>query len=226
VSESLESDLFAQIPEDLHERASALLPRRIQRCLDLLDGRVSGLCVAAEAVYRRHNVSAILRSAEAFGLHEAHLICNDFEPSHGAAKGAERWLDLNFHDKTEDWVAQMRERGIRVYVADLADEAFTPETVPVDEPLAVLFGGELAGVSEEAKSLADGVICMPMRGVTQSLNVSVAAAVVLNRLAERRRQEPGCIGIHGEQRAAFVRNFIEREFARRPSQQSKRLKRG
>jgi tRNA (guanosine-2'-O-)-methyltransferase len=86
----------------------------------------------------------------------------------------------------------------------------------------VLFGGELAGVSTTARNLADGVISVPMVGVTQSLNVSVAAAVVLNRLAQRRRQIPGCIGIQGDRRADFVREFIEREYARKPAQQGRR----
>jgi len=215
-------DLFAQIPPDLHEKAGTIMPRRIWRCLDLLDQRLDGLVVAAEAVCRRHNVSAILRSAEAFGLHEAHLISNDFVPSLGAAKGAERWLDLKFHETTEGWVQIMRSRGHKIYVADLSEDAFTPESVPVDKPLAVLFGGELAGVSTTARNLADGVISVPMVGVTQSLNVSVAAAVVLNRLAQRRRQIPGCIGIQGDRRADFVREFIEREYARKPAQQGRR----
>jgi tRNA (guanosine-2'-O-)-methyltransferase len=220
--DSHDPDLLSQIPADLHEMASTILPRRIWRCLDLLDQRLDGLVVAAEAVYRRHNVSAILRSAEAFGLHEAHLICNDFEPSLGAAKGAERWLSLRFHETTQLWADEMRERGHRIYVADLAEDALTPETVPVDSPLAVLFGGELAGVSETARSLADGVIHVPMVGVTQSLNVSVAAAVVLHRIAQRRRQVPGTIGIRGEPREAYIRDFIQREYARKPSLQAKR----
>ena len=210
-------DLLSQIPDDLHQKAESVLPRRIQRCLDLLDVRVDGLVVAAEAVYRRHNVSAILRSAEAFGLHEAHLITNAFRPSFGAAKGGERWMDLRFHDRTEDWVDEMRERGHAIYVADLDDDAFSPEEVPVDKPLAVLFGGELAGVSQEARALSDGVVSVPMVGVTQSLNVSVAAAVILNRLSERRRALSGTTGIQGPRREAYVRDFIEREWARRRS---------
>ena len=210
-------DLLDAIPQDLHDKAASVLPRRIQRCLELLDVRVDGLVVASEAVYRRHNVSAILRSAEAFGLHEAHLITNAFQPSFGASKGGERWMELHFHESTSQWAAQMRSRGHAIYVADLAEEAFTPDTLPVDQPLAVLFGGELAGVSEEARELADGVVSVPMVGVTQSLNVSVAAAVVLNRLATRRGEVPGAKGIEGERREAYLRAFIEREWARKKS---------
>ncbi len=210
-------DLLDQIPADMHDKAASVLPRRIARCLELLDVRVDGLVVAAEAVYRRHNVSAILRSAEAFGVHEAHLITNDFQPSLGAAKGGERWLDLHFQETTEAWALEMKSRGHAIYVADLSEEAYCPETLPVDQPLAILFGGELAGVSEVAHAHADGVVCVPMVGVTQSLNVSVAAAVTLNRLTQRRRDLPGTCGIHGQRREDFVRRFIEREWARKKS---------
>lgn len=210
-------DLLDHIPADVHEKAASVLPRRIARCLEVLDARVHGIAVAAEAVYRRHNVSAILRSAEAFGIHEAHLITNDFHPSLGAAKGGERWLDLRFQESTEVWANEMKERGHAIYVADLSEDAYTPETVPVDRPLSILFGGELAGVSEVAHAHADGVVCVPMVGVTQSLNVSVAAAVTLNRVAERRRALPGTCGIQGQAREDFVRRFVEREWARRKS---------
>ena len=208
-------DLLPLIPSDLHEKAASVLPRRIERCLELLDTRIEGVVVAAEAVYRRHNVSAILRSAEAFGLHEAHLITNDFQPSLGAAKGGERWLDMHYQERTEDWAEEMKARGHAIYVADLATDAYCPETLPVEKPLAILFGGELAGVSEVAHSYADGVVCVPMMGVTQSLNVSVAAAVVLNRVATRRREVVGARGIHGQRREEFLRTFIEREWARK-----------
>ena len=208
-------DLLPLIPSDLHEKAESVLPRRIERCLELLDARVDGVVVAAEAVYRRHNVSAILRSAEAFGLHEAHLITNDFQPSLGAAKGGERWLDMHYQERMEDWAEEMKARGHAIYVADLAIDAYCPETLPVDKPLAILFGGELAGVSDVAHSYADGVVCVPMMGVTQSLNVSVAAAVVLNRVATRRREVVGAKGIHGQRREQFLRTFIEREWARK-----------
>ena len=86
--EGLKQELLEALPVDLHEMAASIYPRRIQRCLTLLDQRVDGVIVAAESIYRRHNVSAILRSAEAFGVHEAHLICNAFTPVAGVAAWA------------------------------------------------------------------------------------------------------------------------------------------
>ena len=207
--------LLSRIPADLHELAGEVSPERLQRCLDLLDGRLNGIIIAAESVHRRHNVSAILRSAEAFGVHEAHLIAHKFKASKGAARGSERWLDLQLFPDTISWASAVKSRGFKIFVADLSDDAVSPEELPVDSPIAVLFGGELAGVSEEAKEIADGVVTIPMRGVTQSLNVSVAAAVVTWSIAQRRREVDGSQGVEDHLRAPFVRRFLEREVARR-----------
>ena len=208
-------DLDSRIPEELRELARKSKPRRVRLCLDLLDRRLKGITVIGEAIHRRHNVSAILRSAEAFGIHEAHLVTNDFKPSVGAAKGAERWLELVFHDTTADCFAALRERGHRIWIGDLGEGAVPPSEVPVDRPIALLFGSELSGVSPEAREAADGIVQVPMRGVTQSLNVSVAAALTLHTVCERRRAQPGAVGIEGEARTRFRRRFLERERSRR-----------
>ena len=78
----------------------------------------------------------------------------------------------------------------------------------------------LMGVSEEARGLADGVIMIPMRGLTQSLNVSAAASVILHRLSTRRSSVPGAIGIGGEARERFLRRTLEREHDRRVAEQA------
>lgn len=213
------TDLLERLPPSLRELAASLPPRRTKLALDLLDRRLNGVAVVAEAVHRRHNLSAILRSAEAFGMHEAHLVTHRFVPSKGAAKGAERWLELALHDDTPSLVAHLKARGVRLYVADLAEGAYAPWELPVDQPLAVLFGTELSGVSEEARAAADGVVTIPMMGVTQSLNVSAAAAVTLSHVCARRRLVPGAIGITGPEREVFLRRFLERERSRRRSMQ-------
>ncbi|MCP4807088.1 MAG: RNA methyltransferase [Proteobacteria bacterium] len=204
-----------RVPPDLHELAAEAKDRRVKLCLDLLERRLNGVTVVAEAVHRRHNISAILRSAEAFGMHEAHLVAEHWRPSVGAAKGAERWLDLEFHESIDSCFAQLRERGHVIYVADLDEHAIPPEELPVDQPIAVLFGSELGGVSPRARELADGVVTVPMHGVTQSLNVSVAAALTLYALCERRRQVPGAVGLDEATKHAFLKRFLLREKKRK-----------
>ncbi len=188
----------------------ALRQARIETALK---ERLGSVVTVLEAIYRRHNASAIIRSCESFGLHEVHLVTGRFRSSKGASRSAERWLDLRRHSSIETCVAELRERGFKIYVADLAETAYTPDTVPVDGPVAVIFGSELVGISDEARALADGAIQVPMRGLTESLNVSAAATCTLYRLAERRREVVGGGDLSDEMQAAFLNEWIAREAA-------------
>ncbi len=191
-------------------------PDRIERLRDALDRRLGSVVTIAEAVRRRHNASAILRSCECFGVHEVHLVTGPFRPSKGATRGAERWLEIQRHRTVTPCIEGLKARGFRVYVADLTDDAHTPETLPVDQPVAVLFGSEFTGVTDEARAAADGAVCVPMRGLTESLNVSVAAACLLQRVTERRRQAIGRAGdLEQARKDTALAEWLEREeFAR------------
>ncbi len=160
---------------------------RAERVLATLDNRLGSVAVVAEAVRRRHNVSAILRTCEAFGIHEVHLVTQGFRPVPGASRSSERWVDTRIQPTTAASLDDLKARGFRIYVADFLPGAYTPETVPVDQPLALVFGSEVRGVSAEARERADGAVLIPMRGLTQSLNVSVSAAILIRTVAERRR---------------------------------------
>ena len=181
----------------------------------VLDRRIQSVVVVVEAVRRRHNTSAILRTAEAFGLHEVHLVTGGFHPSRGAARGAERWLDLHRHDTTRGCLEALKARGFQVWVADPTDEAVLPAQIPVDGPVALLFGSELVGVSDEARALADGTVALPMRGLTASLNVSSAAACLILDVAERRRAVVGGGDLDEDRKAASRTRWDEREEASR-----------
>ncbi len=182
---------------------------RVARISAALDRRVGGVVAVCEAVRRRHNVSAILRSCEAFGVHEVHLVTQGFRPAPGAARGAERWVYRRRFDHVADSVADLRARGFRIFVADLAEPSYTPETVPVDQPLALVFGSEVRGVSDTARSLADGTLRVPMVGLTESLNVSVSAAIALRAVAERRRAVGG--GLDEAEKARFLAEWLASE---------------
>lgn len=204
-------ELLDRVPEVLREPAVKVRARRLRIALDALDNRLPGLVVVCEAIERRHNVSAILRTAEAVGVHEVHLVTNTYKPSKGAAKGAERWLVRRLFETTEQSVADLKARGFRVYVADMDERSVPPEEVPVDAPVALLFGTELTGVTAEAKALADGVVSIPMQGVMQSLNVSVAAAISLYSVGRRMRAAGAPVGIEGPERERWLREWLRRE---------------
>lgn len=194
-------------------------PARQARVEQALGARLGSVVAVCEAVRRRHNVSAILRSCEAFGIHEVHLITGradggGFVPATSAARGAERWVERRVFADIGASVADLRSRGFRILLADWQEGAFDPDTAPVDRPVAVVFGSELRGVSDEARALADGVVCVPMRGLTTSLNVSVSAALILRGLAERRRALVGA-DLDAARREAFYQAILAAEEAER-----------
>src|SRR4051812_6547465 len=186
-------------------------PERMSRVDAALARRLGSVVAVAESVRRRHNVSAILRTCEAFGIHEVHLITAGFQVSPGAARGAERWVARRRFDTTSASIADLRARGFRIYVADLLPGAFTPETVPVDRPLAIVFGSEVRGVSPEARGEADGAVRIPMLGLTHSLNVSVSAAILLRAVSERRRAFVGGGDLDLSVHKAFYDAWVEAE---------------
>ncbi len=193
-------------------------PARRARVEAALAQRLESVVVVAEAIYRRHNTSAILRSAEAFGVHEVHLVTDAFRAARGAARGAERWVDVHVASDIDACLDALVARGFRIVVADLAPDAHSPDTLPVDAPLAIVFGAELSGVSPAAKARADAAVMVPMRGMTESLNVSAAAAVVLHRVTERRRARVGPGDLAPARRDAFLAAWEAEERAARAGQ--------
>jgi tRNA (guanosine-2'-O-)-methyltransferase len=185
-------------------------PGRIARVEAALAARLGSVVAVAESVRRRHNASAILRTCEAFGVHEVHLVTAGFKASPGAARGAERWVRRRRFDTTTASLTELKARGFRIYVADLLPGALTPETVPVDGPVALVFGSEVRGVSDEARGLADGAVMIPMYGLTGSLNVSVSAAILLRTITERRRALVGA-DLSEEERTAFLDRWLASE---------------
>lgn len=178
---------------------------------EVLSRRLGWVSCALEAVHHRHNVSAILRTCDALGVHGVHLVEGDrFRPSKGATRGAERWLDLHRHSSATDAIAALQAEGRRVYVADLADDSVAPVDVPLDAPVCLWFGAEHAGVSAEATAAADGVVTLPMHGFAQSLNVSVACALVLQQVADRARALPGTL-LDETVQAETLARWVDRE---------------
>jgi len=184
--------------------------QRRQKLRSALDKRIDSLTIVLESLYLRHNLSAVLRTAEAFGIQDVHLVSGGRPVEHGVARGAEKWVTLHTHESIESCLSELRQSGFSIYIADLTDDAYTPETLPVESRIAILFGSELAGVSDRAKSLSDGAIIVPMVGLTQSLNVSVAAACILSRLSQRRRHIVGEGDLSDDKKERLLSKWIQR----------------
>lgn len=173
--------LEPMLTEERRRRISSVIATRSNAVIPVLDGLIDP-----------HNVAAVMRSAEAFGVQSVHLIRSllPFTASQRVAQGTQRWVDVVEHVSAEACVRSLHVRGYRVYVAAM-DGEITPEALAREPRVAVVFGNEHEGVSPELRKLADGAYTIPMRGFVQSLNVSVAAALTMFAAT---RDRPGDLG--------------------------------
>jgi tRNA (guanosine-2'-O-)-methyltransferase len=156
--------------------------RRAEKLRRVLALRQPDLTVVLENIHDPHNVSAILRSCDAVGVLRVELLYNiEKFPRIGkkSSSSANKWLDCRRHTTVTDCYARLREEGFRVYATRLGVQAASLYDLDLSRPSALVFGNEHRGVSAEAAELADGSFHIPMVGMIQSLNVSVAAAVSL-----------------------------------------------
>lgn len=188
------------------------MSERIEKMKKVLAHRLESVTLVAEATHLRHNLSAIIRTAESFGLSDVHLISNESKKISGAAKGAEKWVIMNTYKDTKQCLDLLIRRGYTIWIADLQDDVKTPETLPIEGKVAIVMGTELSGVSDIAKEMADGAVIIPMYGLSQSLNVSVASACLLQRLSTRKREFLGQDGdMSLERQSELLAQWIERD---------------
>ncbi|RMH15481.1 MAG: tRNA (guanosine(18)-2'-O)-methyltransferase TrmH [Gemmatimonadetes bacterium] len=163
-------------------------PERFRRLRTTLARRQPDLTVLMEHVHKAHNLSAILRNADAVGVFEAHAVPTDggLDISFHTSAGTAKWVPVRRHADTGAALTHLRERGFRVLAAHPGVGARDYRDVDYTEPVAVMVGAELHGLSAEALAGADERIVIPMRGMVQSLNVSVATALVLFEAARQR----------------------------------------
>ncbi|HEY1555660.1 MAG TPA: RNA methyltransferase [Kofleriaceae bacterium] len=186
--------------------APLLSAERIARIDAVLAARLESVAIAVEDTYDPHNAAATIRTAEALGLQDLHVIeaAHKFAVADGVTRGAHRWLELHRWPSAEQAAAALRARGFRV-LATRPDAEHGLDDVEVATPLVVLFGNEHAGVSAQALAACDGAIAVPMFGFTESFNLSVTVALVASRLAERRRAHLGARGDLSADRLAHLR---------------------
>ncbi len=164
--------------------------RRRQRLHSVLERRHDDLVVVLENVHDPHNASAILRSCDAFGVGRVALVYTNQvfpEISSGVAAQVDKWLQIDRFETTESCVSALHDQGLQVYATQMTENAQDYLSVDFTTPAAIVLGNEHAGCSPEMVALADAAIIIPMVGFVQSLNVSVAAAVLLAEIARQRR---------------------------------------
>ncbi len=173
---------------------SSITVERAAKLRAVLERRQSTLTVVFENVHDPHNVSAVLRSCDAVGVLEAHGVYTGFQefPELGrkSSASARKWVDLHLHENVASCFSALRSRGFKIYTTHMSSDAVSLYDLDLTQPVALVFGNEHSGVSQEARALADGNFLVPQMGVVQSLNISVACAVSLYE-ALRQRQHAG-----------------------------------
>lgn len=168
-------------------------PRRYARMLTTLARRQPDLTVVLENIHDSFNLSAVLRTCDAVGVGTVHLVYSGEKRPHispGVAGSTQRWLSLYRRRSVEEVYAALRSKGLRIYATGLAEGALLPQEVDLTQPSAIVLGNENRGLSPAALALADAIVYIPMRGMAQSVNVTVAAAMLLYE-AQRQRATAG-----------------------------------
>jgi len=169
--------------------------RRKGRLVEVLDERTNHLTVVLEDVYQSHNFSAVLRSADIFGIQNIHFIenRNKYKISEDVSMGSTQWLTLNryqkFENNTRECITQLKNKGYRIVATSLNERSVTLDQLNVDKPIALIFGTELTGISEDVQDMADEFVYLPMFGFTESFNISVCAALCMHELSTKIRAQ-------------------------------------
>jgi tRNA (guanosine-2'-O-)-methyltransferase len=157
-----------------------VLPERRERIWKAVAGRTRSVVCVIEGLTDPHNASAILRTCDGLGVHEVHAIEANahVQMTTRVTKGAEKWMDLRRHHNPESCARALADRGYALYVADMRATT-TLEQIAGQPKIALAFGNEHAGISQALRAVANGAFSIPMQGMVESFNVSVAAAIAL-----------------------------------------------
>lgn len=163
---------------------------RKQRFIQVLEQRTKYLTLAVEDVFQLHNTSALVRSCEAFGIQEAHIIEDRFGKrlDKNIAMGAQQWVDVHRYKNAKDCIHSLRNQGYHIIATSPHRNSCFLNEFNLAHKSALFFGTEKDGLSTTVIDLADGFLKIPMAGFTESLNVSVSAAIILQHLTTQLRE--------------------------------------
>lgn len=160
-----------------------MTPERLHKLTEVLKKRQIDITIVLENVFDPHNISAVMRTCDAVGIQEIHIL-NTRIPRHkkwGArsSSSAAKWLTIHQYEEVDACFSKLRKDYGRILTTHLASDAVPLHALDLTQSVALVFGNEHSGVSDEIRSLADGNFMIPQVGIIQSLNISVACAVTL-----------------------------------------------
>lgn len=173
---------YLELAEELTEHKRALFEEKIQY-------RTRHISLALEDMMKTQNASALMRTADAFGVHEVHVYDKNerFNVSSGISKGVEKWLDVRFFNTydeggVETWAEGLKSGGKKLYVTALNEHAKPLDQLDPTVPAVICFGNEQLGASQALIQAADELVYIPMKGFVESFNVSVSCGIALHHL--------------------------------------------
>ena len=160
-----------------------MTPERTERLNNVLAKRQPGLTIVLENVSDPHNISAVMRTCDAVGVQDVYILNTKIGLhemwSAKASSSAAKWLTVHQFTNAEECFAELRKNFTKIYTTHLSTDAVDMYELNFTEPIALVFGNEHSGVSEDIIALADGNFIIPQVGIIKSLNISVACAVTL-----------------------------------------------
>jgi tRNA (guanosine-2'-O-)-methyltransferase len=181
----------------------------------MLEQRQRDLTLVMDNVNKPHNLAAIIRSCDAVGIHQIHAVSyrSAIRAKQHTAAGANKWVKLNLEESIANLYTKLRGQGVQIVVASFRPEAVNFRSIDYTLPTAIVVGEELKGPSTDAICLADKSIYIPMAGIVDSLNVSVAAAIILFE-AQQQREKAGMYGTTQIPADEFDRQLFEYAYPR------------
>jgi tRNA (guanosine-2'-O-)-methyltransferase len=184
---------------------------RIEKVKKVLSLRQPDLRVVLEEVTNTHNASAVVRTCDAAGILYVDIISQNSEPlpvNEAISTRAEKWIQLNYYSSPAECFTSLRKKGLKIAATHLGEGTIPYTELDYTQPLSIVFGNESEGISEEALNLADYRIKIPLRGMVQSLNLSVSVGIILYE-AIRQRKEKGFYKKRGLSVEEFEKYFEE-----------------
>ena len=183
---------------------------------NILLNRTRHFTVVLEDIFQQHNSSAVIRSCDVFGIQDIHIIENKYHSkvSRHVAKGSQKWLNLNNYkedkNNTKDCLTRLKNEGYQIIATSPHNNTCTLHDLDISKKSAFIFGVEKSGVSEEVLINSDEIITIPMVGFTESLNISVAAAIILENLTNKLRNSNYQWRLSEKEQEIIYANWLEK----------------
>jgi len=187
---------------------------RLLKFEEIISQRTKYITVVLENIFQSHNASAVLRTCDCFGIQDVHIIenVNHFNVNSDIALGSSKWLNVYKYSQKQNaskmCLENLKNKGYTIVATSLHEKALKLEDVPVDKKIAVVFGTELNGLTKETLQNADYTMKIPMYGFTESLNISVSAAIAMFYFTNKIRENSSDYFLTEEEKVDVMLNWM------------------